>query len=146
MNLVFMPMFAQGMAGMLRRMSDGGANYSAAVNSRAGAEVIGGLSNNIMALHVWILWAAIALGLAQIPFIINIFWSMKHGEKASDNPWHSTTLEWQTSTPPPHGNFAHVPHVYRGPYEYSAPGHATDFTPQNEPESPAAPKVVSTAH
>ena len=32
MNLVFMPMFAQGMAGMLRRMSDGGANYSAAVN------------------------------------------------------------------------------------------------------------------
>ena len=146
MNLVFMPMFAQGMAGMLRRMSDGGANYSAAVNSRAGAEVIGGLSDNIMALHVWILWAAIALGIAQIPFIINIFWSMKHGEKASDNPWHSTTLEWQTPTPPPHGNFAHVPHVYRGPYEYSVPGHATDFTPQNEPESPAAPKVVSTAH
>ena len=146
MNLVFMPMFAQGMAGMLRRMSDGGANYSAAVNSRAGAEVIGGLSDNIMALHVWILWAAIALGIAQIPFIINIFWSMKHGEKASDNPWHSTTLEWQTPTPPPHGNFAHVPHVYRGPYEYSAPGHATDFTPQNEPESPSAPKVVSTAH
>jgi cytochrome c oxidase subunit 1 len=30
MNLVFMPMFVQGMAGMLRRMSDGGANYSAA--------------------------------------------------------------------------------------------------------------------
>jgi cytochrome c oxidase subunit I len=134
------------MAGMLRRMSDGGANYSAAVNSRAGAEVIGGLSDNIMALHVWILWAAIALGIAQIPFIINIFWSMKHGEKASDNPWHSTTLEWQTATPPPHGNFAHVPHVYRGPYEYSAPGHATDFTPQNEPEGPSAPKVVSTAH
>jgi cytochrome c oxidase subunit I len=146
MNLVFMPMFAQGMAGMLRRMSDGGANYSAAVNSRAGAEVIGGLSDNIMALHVWILWAAIALGIAQIPFIINIFWSLKHGEKASDNPWHSTTLEWQTPTPPPHGNFAHVPHVYRGPYEYSVPGHATDFTPQNEPESPATPKVVSTAH
>ena len=30
MNLVFMPMFAQGMKGMLRRMADGGANYSAA--------------------------------------------------------------------------------------------------------------------
>ena len=30
MNLVFQPMFAQGMAGMLRRMSDGGVNYSAA--------------------------------------------------------------------------------------------------------------------
>ena len=51
MNVVFMPMFVQGMAGMLRRMADGGANYSAAVNSRAGAEVIGGLSNNIMEMH-----------------------------------------------------------------------------------------------
>src|SRR5881398_2801851 len=30
MNLVFQPMFAQGMAGMLRRMADGGANYSVA--------------------------------------------------------------------------------------------------------------------
>jgi cytochrome c oxidase subunit 1 len=59
MNVVFMPMFAQGMAGMLRRMSDGGANYSAAVNSRA-ADVIGGLSDNIMHLHVWILWARCA--------------------------------------------------------------------------------------
>ena len=30
MNLVFMPMFAQGIKGMLRRMSDGAVNYSAA--------------------------------------------------------------------------------------------------------------------
>ncbi|MGC3957307.1 MAG: cbb3-type cytochrome c oxidase subunit I [Verrucomicrobiota bacterium] len=28
MNVVFMPMFVQGMAGMLRRMSDGGINYA----------------------------------------------------------------------------------------------------------------------
>jgi cytochrome c oxidase subunit I len=134
MNVVFMPMFAQGMAGMLRRMTDGGANYSAAVNARGGAEVIGGLSHNIMEMHTWILWAACALGLAQIPFIINLFWSLKHGEKVdSDNPWQATTLEWQTATPPPHGNFPEVPRVYRGPYEYSVPGHAADFTPQNEP-------------
>src|ERR1017187_4067711 len=75
MNVVFMPMFVQGAAGMLRRMADGGANYSSAVNSRAGADVIGGLSNNIMALHTWILWGACVLGLVQIPFIINLFWS-----------------------------------------------------------------------
>ncbi len=146
MNLVFMPMFAQGMAGMLRRMSDGGANYSAAVNSRAGAEVIGGLSNNMMSLHVWILWAAIGLGIAQIPFIVNIFWSMFRGEKVGDNPWDATTLEWQTPTPPPHGNFTQEMHVYRGPYDYSAPGHATDFTPQNQPEGPLAPKITVHAH
>jgi cytochrome c oxidase subunit 1 len=134
MNIVFMPMFAQGMAGMLRRMTDGGANYSAAVNARGGAEVVGGLSHNIMEMHTWILWGACALGLAQIPFIINLFWSLKHGEKVdSDNPWQATTLEWQTATPPPHGNFPEAPRVYRGPYEYSVPGHAADFTPQNEP-------------
>ncbi|MGO8837100.1 MAG: cbb3-type cytochrome c oxidase subunit I [Limisphaerales bacterium] len=134
MNVVFMPMFAQGMAGMLRRMADGGANYSAAVNSKAGAEVIGGLSNNIMELHTWILWGACVLGLAQIPFIINFFWSIRHGKKVdSDNPWEATTLEWQTASPPPHTNFPVAPRVYRGPYEYSVPGHDRDFTPQNEP-------------
>jgi cytochrome c oxidase subunit 1 len=147
MNVIFMPMFAQGMAGMLRRMSDGGANYSAAVNSRAGADVIGGLSENIMSLHTPILWGALCLGLAQIPFIINVFWSIKHGEKIkNDNPWDATTLEWQTPTPPPHGNFDHAPQVYRGPYEYSVPGHATDFTPQNEPPGGLPAPKISTAH
>ena len=148
MNIVFMPMFAQGMAGMLRRMADGGANYSAEVNSRAGADVIGGLSPFIMSLHTPILWGAICLGIAQIPFIINFFWSISHGEKVGDNPWQSTTLEWQTPTPPPHGNFSITPRIYRGPYEYSVPGHDTDFTPQNEPDvaTPAAPKVPTPAH
>jgi len=130
MNLIFQPMFAQGMAGMLRRMADGGANYSQAKVPGA----IGGLSDRIMGFHTYILWAAVALGLAQIPFIINFFWSIKNGQKVtSDNPWGSTTLEWQTPTPPPHGNFAQTPQVCRGPYEYSVPGHPTDFTPQNQP-------------
>ena len=131
MNVVFLPMFAQGMEGMLRRMADGGVNYSAARVPGALAT----LPDTIMEMHTWILWGAMALGLAQIPFIINLFWSIKHGEKvASDNPWNSTTLEWQTPTPPPHGNFDRPPRVCRGPYEYSVPGHAADFTPQNEPE------------
>ena len=79
MNLVFMPMFAQGMEGMLRRMADGGANYSAARVPGA----IDTLPGTIMELHTWILWAAMALGIAQIPFIINFFWSIKHGEKVT---------------------------------------------------------------
>ena len=131
MNLIFQPMFAQGMAGMLRRMADGGANYSQAKVEGA----IGGLPAGIMKLHTYILWAAVGLALAQIPFIINLFWSMKHGKlAASNNPWEATTLEWQTPTPPPHGNFAKPPVVHRGPYEYSVPGHAKDFTPQNQPD------------
>src|SRR5579859_4104943 len=129
MNLIFQPMFAQGMAGMLRRMADGGANYSTAKVPDA----VGGLSSHIMGLHTYILWAAVGLALCQIPFIINFFVSIGKGQPAgSDNPWGSTTLEWQTPTPPPHGNFATAPHVYRGPYEYSVPGKANDFTPQNE--------------
>ena len=129
MNLIFGPMFLQGLAGMLRRMSDGGATYSLAQNP--GIE--GALSDAIINLNKSVSMAAWCLGLAQIPFIINFFWSIKHGKKVtSDNPWQSTTLEWQTPTPPPHGNFAVEPEVHRGPYDYSVPGAKTDFCPQNQ--------------
>jgi cytochrome c oxidase subunit 1 len=50
----------------------------------------------------------------------------------SDNPWGATTLEWQTPTPPPHGNFEKEPEAHRGPYDYSVPGARTDFSPQNQ--------------
>jgi cytochrome c oxidase subunit I len=131
MNLIFQPMFAQGMAGMLRRMVDGGVNYSLA---KVGNDAIGGLSDTMIGMNVGISHAAWLLGVSQIPFIINFFWSITHGKKVtSDNPWDATTLEWQTPTPPPHGNFATAMKVYHGPYEYSAPGQSKDFAPQNEP-------------
>lgn len=129
MNLIFMPMFYQGMSGMLRRMSDGGAMYSVAKVPNA----IGGLSNTVIKLNESITHAAFLLALAQIPFIINFFWSISNGKKVeSDNPWHATTLDWQTPTPPPHGNFLKTPEVVRGPYEYSVPGAAKDYIPQNQ--------------
>lgn len=128
MNLVFQPMFAQGMSGMLRRMADGGAGYSIARNP----EAIGGLSDQMIGLNVTVSHAAWALGIAQIPFILNFFLSMKYGKKVeSDNPWQATTLEWQTPTPPPHGNFTEPPTVVRGPYDYSLPGAKEDYVPQN---------------
>jgi cytochrome c oxidase subunit 1 len=69
----------------------------------------------------------------QVPFICNFFWSIWNGKKVtSDNPWQATTLDWATPTPPPHGNFASEPVVYRGPYEYSVPGAPRDFTPQDQ--------------
>lgn len=130
MNVIFMPMFAQGMAGMLRRMSDGGINYS----QLHAPEVEGTLSATVLGLNNFILWGAVGLALAQVPFIVNFFWSIWRGEKVtSDNPWEATTLEWQTPTPPGHGNFVRPPEVFRGPYEYSVPGAARDFIPQNEP-------------
>jgi cytochrome c oxidase subunit 1 len=137
MNCIFLPMFFQGMAGMSRRMYDGGLTYEAqqATATQAG---IPGLSHFVVHdLNHFIFWAAICLGLSQIPFIINFFWSIDHGKQThSDNPWDATTLEWQTPTPPPHGNFTKAPEVFRGPYEYSLPGQARDFTPQNEPDQP----------
>ena len=138
MNLIFQPMFAQGMAGMIRRMYDGAVNYSAATN----AGTIGGLSDAMIYSNRTISIAAFCLAIAQIPFIINLFYSIKGGKKTmNDNPWEATTLEWQTPTPPGHGNFDVVPTVYRGPYEYSVPGHARDFTPQNMPDSVATKKA-----
>ncbi len=134
MNIVFMPMFVQGIKGMLRRMSDGGINYSAARVPNA----IDALPGTAMQMNGVILWAAICLGIAQIPFIINLFWSISHGEKVGTNPWRATTLDWQTPTPPPHGNFAHEPQVTHGPYEYSMPGAAEDFTPQDAPADKTA--------
>src|SRR5579884_1304803 len=47
MNLIFQPMFAQGMAGMLRRMYDGGINYSLAK-----AQTIGSLTDQMMHWNV----------------------------------------------------------------------------------------------
>jgi cytochrome c oxidase subunit 1 len=117
-NIVFMPMFFQGMAGVSRRLYD-------QTFYTHGAAVQG--------LTVTSSWGAWLLGLSQLFFIVNFFWSIFAGKKVeSDNPWHATTLEWATPTPPPHGNFAHTPQVYRGPYEYSVPGAAVDFSPQNE--------------
>ena len=136
MNLIFQPMFAQGMAGMLRRMADGGANYSAA---RVPGAIDALARQHHGAAHVD------SLGGGRPGHRANSFhhqFLLEHQarrEGRSDNPWDATTLEWQTPTPPPHGNFATPPHVYRGPYEYSVPGHATDFTPQNEPVAEIQP-------
>jgi cytochrome c oxidase subunit 1 len=73
--------------------------------------------------------SAILLGLAQLIFLANFFFSLFFGKKASANPWDSNTLEWQAPSPPPHGNFGTTPVVVRGPYEYGGEG-ATDHLPQ----------------
>jgi cytochrome c oxidase subunit 1 len=70
---------------------------------------------------------------AQVIFFVNVFISLRSGKKAGKNPFNANTLEWQADSPPPHGNFATLPTVYRGPYEYSAPGRADDYWPQNAP-------------
>jgi cytochrome c oxidase subunit 1 len=81
---------------------------------------------------------ALVVGFAQMVFLFNLIMSLSRGKLAGPNPWHATTLEWQTpQTPPPHGNWGmDLPVVHRWAYEYSVPGAAQDFVPQNQP--PAA--------
>ncbi len=94
-------------------------------------------------INVFITISAICLGIAQIPFVINFFWSMFAGKKAEVNPWQANTLEWSAPSPPPHGNFDKLPTVYRGPYEYSSPLVAEDWLPQWRRLGPEATKAAA---
>lgn len=120
MNFIFFPMLIQGLAGVSRRLYDGGQQYAHAQSVL--------YLNEVMSVGAW------AMAIFQIAFIINFFMSIKRGEKVGENHWEATTLDWSAApTPPlPHMNFAVVPEVYRGPYEYSVPGQKKDFTPQNQ--------------
>tara|TARA_B100001250_G_scaffold378563_1_gene368483 strand:+ start:245 stop:1957 length:1713 start_codon:yes stop_codon:yes gene_type:complete len=119
MNGVFMPMFIQGLAGVSRRMYDGGLQYAHA--------------SDVLHWNEFMSISAFCLGLAQIPFILNFFMSLIAGEKVDRNPWESTTIEWSAPSPPlPHINFEGPVEVYNGPYEYSVPGAKNDFLPQTQ--------------
>ena len=119
-NAIFMPMFVQGLAGVNRRLYDGGMQYAHA--------------KDVFGLNVHMSYATWGLALVQIVFIVNLFGSRWFGRRAGTNPWNATTLEWTATATPPlaHGNFATPPLVYRAAYEYSVPGAPADFTPQNE--------------
>jgi cytochrome c oxidase subunit 1 len=120
-NCVFFPMHFLGMRGMQRRIYD----YSQYAHLK-GLQPM----NQFMTVSLFV------LGAAQIILVLNFFLSMRRGRLAGDNPWRANTLEWQTSSPPPHENFHDTPTVYRGPYEFSAPERgADDHWPQNEPPS-----------
>jgi cytochrome c oxidase subunit 1 len=116
---VFMPMHYLGMAGHLRRYSQlSELNYL----------------HGLIPLQKFMTYAAFLTIAGQFIFLFNLFWSMKFGKKAADNPWEATTLEWTTATPPPHDNFGgRMPVVYNGPYEYSVPGAPRDFVMQTDP-------------
>jgi cytochrome c oxidase subunit 1 len=84
-------------------------------------------------------YGALILGASQLFIVVNFFWSLLAGQRASKNPWHANTLEWEAPTPTPHGNFpGPVPTVYRGPYEYSSPLVSEDYLPQARRLEPSA--------
>jgi len=116
MNGIFFPMFIQGLAGVQRRLYD----PTVQVHNLTTQPL-----NVVSTVFAWLLF------LAQIPFIVNFFYSMFKGAKSEENPWQATTLDWACPSPPPHGNFTTPVTVYRGPYEYSVPGAKTDWLAQD---------------
>ncbi len=85
----------------------------------------------IQGLNIFITLCAFVLGAAQFILLFNFCWSLFRGPRAGANPWRAATLEWTTSSPPPHGNWGdETPRVYRWPYDYSIQGAPDDFTPQ----------------
>jgi cytochrome c oxidase subunit I len=118
MNGIFFPMFFVGMAGVSRRLYD--------MSLYAHAKQVFEL-NKVMSYSAW------GLAVFQLPFLFNVFVSLRKGKKSSDNPWESTTLEWATPTPPPHGNFTHPVEAYREPYDYA--GSTREFHPQHLQEA-----------
>ncbi|RUM97465.1 cytochrome c oxidase subunit I [Pseudaminobacter arsenicus] len=121
--LIFFPMHYLGLMGVPRRYNELGDMAL--------------LSESAHQLNAFISIMAFIVGFAQLVFLFNLIWSIRHGREAGGNPWRATTLEWQTpQTPPAHGNFGkELPVVYRWAYDYSVPGAKEDFIPQNEPPS-----------
>jgi cytochrome c oxidase subunit 1 len=124
---IFVPMHSMGMVGMPRRYSSF-EEYQFLASTPPLVKLV--------------TFAAIITAVTQILFFVNLFWSMFKGRKATDNPWEATTLEWATTSPPPHDNFAGiVPVVYRGAYEYAVPGAPNDFVMQTTPDPGMEPAV-----
>ena len=123
-NLTFFPMHIIGVGGQMRRIYNP-MQYEFLQHQQH--------------WNVFITVSAFCLGLGQIPFVVNFFWSLFAGKKAPLNPWNSNTLEWTAPSPPPHLNWGPtLPTVYRGPYEYSSPESRDDWLPQTAPPVTAA--------
>jgi len=93
MNLTFFPMHLLGLSGMPRRIAD----YSATAgwNDLNLLATIGGFT----------------IAVSMLPFLWNVFITLRGGEPAGDDPWEGNTLEWATSSPPPPYNFDHLPPI-----------------------------------
>ncbi len=97
-NLTFFPQFLLGYLGMPRRYHVYPEEFQVLnVMSSAGATI---------------------LGVGYLIPLVYLFWSMRYGERASDNPWGAIGLEWTTNSPPPTHNFDEPPTVDWDAYGY----------------------------
>jgi cytochrome c oxidase subunit 1 len=97
-------MMRVGLLGMRRRIADYDQNL------------------NITGDHRIMTAMAFLIGLGVLVFIINAFWSRRHGEIATGNVWNSRSPEWQVPSPMPAHNFEKPFEVVGEPYDYGKPG------------------------
>jgi cytochrome c oxidase subunit I len=119
-NLAFIPLFLTGLGGDHRRI------YSYGLFADQSTPFL-------QHLRVTSTVGLLIMLAFQTVFFVNFVRSLRAGAVAPANPWRANTLEWLAPSPPPHGNFAVMPTVYRGPYEYGVPDRDEDFWPQYEP-------------
>jgi len=111
---IFVLMHFQGLGGMMRRYYENRQAYTEAVKSL----------NPLISILSFVSFGG------QFLFFANFFWSAFRGEKAGENPWQATTLEWSTPSPAPHLNWpGPAPEVANDPYVYGAAGEV-DHVPQ----------------
>jgi cytochrome c oxidase subunit I len=93
-------------------------------------------------LNEWSSVGALMIGISTLLFVVNVIQAYRKPIPAGDNPWDASTLEWFTSSPPPHHNFVSLPPIRseRPVWDYNHPdapalahGHHETATP------PAAP-------
>ena len=92
-NVGFFPMHVLGVLGMPRRVY----TYSDGLGW--------GTLNLVITLGAYLFAFGVLL------FLINVWRSLRHGERAGANPWNGPSLEWATASPPPPYNFAVIPTV-----------------------------------
>ena len=105
--VTFMPQFIMGYAGMPRR-------YHV-------------YPDVFQTYHVISTGGALILSVAYLFPLFYLPWSLWHGDRVGNNPWGATGLEWTTTSPPPKDNFARIPHVTAGPYQYHEIGQSADI-------------------
>src|SRR5215203_3831613 len=92
-NLVFFPMHILGLDGMPRRI------YTYVPETGWGD------------LNMLATVGAFVMGVGVLVFVSNVFYSLRNGPIAGDNPWGADTLEWSTTSPPPPYNYQNIPVV-----------------------------------
>jgi len=97
-NCLYFPLFLAGLFGMPRRYADYLPEYT--------------VYHRTSTIGSWIMVTGILL------LVGNLLHAFFKGRKAEANPWGGSTLEWTIASPPPTHQFAEIPEITGGPYEY----------------------------